>query len=120
MTILYLTLLVSLCVTNTLQDIPHEKFHDSSDKKSNVNTSDKSSPEKSPVLKIESKTQSEIKNGSKQNEEMVQVVSEKGQPDNKSNSYIPSIEPGADLRLISVISFIALSCLLCICFKMYR
>lgn len=112
MKILYITLLLSLCASNTLQNIPHEKFRDGSSKKTSE-TSPKSEPEKSPELKI----QNEKTDISKQHE---QVTSETIQSNNKSNSYIPSIEPGADLRLISVISFIALSCLLCICFKMYR
>lgn len=114
---LFVTLLLTLCASNTLQDIPKEPLSDLFGKKINLNTSPKSEPDKSPVLKIESKIQNGKTNVSKQDE---LIASENIKLENKSNSYIPSIEPGADLRLISVISLIALSCLLCICFKMYR
>lgn len=117
MTRLFVALVVTLCASKTLQNIPHQQFVDKPGKKSIVNTSSKSEPEKSPVLNIESKIQNGNTNVYKKD---VIVATGYVEQDNKSNSYIPSIEPGADLRLISVISFIALSCLLCICFKMYR
>lgn len=118
MTKLYIALLLTLCASNTLQHIPQQQFQDVSGKKINANTSPKSEPEESPMLKIESsKPQSEKTNVSKENK---LDVSGNVKLDNRSNSYVPSIEPGADLRLISVISLIALSCLLCVCFKMYR
>lgn len=115
-------LLLSLYASKTSQDIAPQKYPPNEHSivtKSKVNSSSSESEVRpAPYLNLKIADVSSSLSKQKKNELIVPSVDPK--PDNKSNSYNPSIEPGADLRLVSVISLFALSCLLCICCKMYR
>lgn len=109
-------LLILLYISNTLQDLPIQPGvveKKTVEKKSNIDPAVKNKHAPSITLNIENST-----NIPKLNQK--ESHSKEVKPDNSSNSYAPSIEPGADLRLISVISLIALCCLICIGYKMYR
>lgn len=121
MTKLCVTLLIFLCVSKTLQHIPLEFFGNLSNKGTNVGSLSKSEPVKSPALNIKLNVENQLKNVTNNLKQNNFALSSDVQLNKGNTSYMTSIEPGADLRLLSVIiSFIALSCLLFVGCRIYR
>lgn len=114
MSLIFITLILSVCVSNTLQSIPVQEIGTKSDtNKENISHESQAKNEQGPILNVYPPTKNVIAkpaNSSKHDQNDT----------DKSNSHITSIEPGADLRLVSVISLIVLSCLFCICCRIYR
>lgn len=114
---LRICLLFLLNVCNSLQEIPQQNFKNIKNKTENIKT-----VRRGPILNLDHvQIKSKVLNDSnisnlKSNE--LQVTP--GDVGLNNNSNVPTIEPGADIRLISVISIIVLSCLLCICCKVFR
>lgn len=116
---LWVALLLFLCASNTLQHIPRQQFINSNNKTVMEKASSKN---EGAVLNIKPGVKSDLTNATnilKQNESTL-VRAVEVPLDKNNNSIMTSIEPGADIRLLSVISFIALSCLIFVGFKIYR
>lgn len=118
MSLLYIILLIPLSVSYSFQEIPLQNFKKLNLNK-NISTENEPKHDKTPILNI----QLPVKNGNAKQKKVSknnQNESASLEIENKNDSHVNAIEPGADLRLVSVISVIVLSCLLFICCKIYR